>query len=197
MTPGTVRLGLFAWGNRRGLGRLLLLATAAALGLPVALALLAVAVASTSVAPPMGDSRPLSAWVVTQPYGCTGLGLEPRRGPCPHFHFGIDLAAPLGAPVVAVADGQAEIFPPAGIGGGYGVHIVVHHRGGLDTMYAHLADTAVGSGQQLGAGTLLGHEGSTGLSTGPHLHFEVREAGVAVDPVSVFPGIFGPEGQPR
>ena len=93
--------------------------------------------------------------------------------------------------------GQAEVFTPAGHGGGYGLHVVVHHGAGLETMYAHLQAVAISSGQQVSAGTVLGGEGSTGLSTGPHLHFEVREAGIAVDPISVFPGIFGPEGQVR
>ena len=147
--------------------------------------------------PAAGPARPMPNWLVTQPYGCTGLGFEPPRGPCPHFHFGIDLAAPAGTPVVAVMAGQAEVFLPAGYGGGYGLHVVVHHGNGLETMYAHLQGTAISSGQQVSAGTVLGGEGSTGLSTGPHLHFEVREAGIAVDPISVFPGIFGPEGQVR
>jgi murein DD-endopeptidase MepM/ murein hydrolase activator NlpD len=139
----------------------------------------------------------MPSWVVTQPYGCTGLGLEPARGACPHFHFGIDLAAPEGTPVAAVLAGQAEVFAPTGPFGGYGLHVVVRHGEGLETMYAHLREVVVLSGQTVVAGAVLGHEGSTGMSTGPHLHFEVRRAGMAVDPITSFPGVFGPDGQPR
>ena len=191
--------GLFAWDNRQGLSRLLLLVVAATLALPVTLALVVVAAVGSNPpgAPAGAATRPMPNWVVTQPYGCTGLSFEPPRGTCAHFHFGIDLAAPAGTPVSAVLAGQAEVFPPAGFGGGYGLHVVVRHGDGVETMYAHLQDIAIFSGQAVAGGTVLGHEGSTGISTGPHLHFEVREAGIAVDPISVFPGIFGPEGQPR
>ena len=195
-----LRFGLFAWSNRTSLGRGLALAVVAVFALPVVLALLVVAAMAgkaVSAAQGPGLVRPMPSWVVTQLYGCTGLVFEPARGNCPHFHFGIDLAAPSGTPVVAVSAGQAEVFAPAGYGGGYGIHVVVHHGGGVDTMYAHLGAVSVFSGQQVQGGTVLGSEGSTGMSTGPHLHFEVREAGIAVDPVSVFPGIFGPEGQPK
>ena len=193
-----LHVGLFAWDNRHGLGRALVVLVAAVLALPVTLALVVVAALGSNSpgVPGTTPTRPMSNWVVTQPYGCTGLVFEPPRGTCPHFHFGIDLAAPSGTPVSAVLAGQAEVFLPAGYGGGYGLHVVVHHGDGVDTMYAHLQDIAVLSGQQVPGGTVLGHEGSTGISTGPHLHFEVREAGIAVDPITVFPGIFGPEGQP-
>ncbi|HEV1996853.1 MAG TPA: M23 family metallopeptidase [Candidatus Dormibacteraeota bacterium] len=196
-----LRIGLFAWDNRRSGARVLVAAVAAIFALPVVLALVVVAAlagSATAATPPShGVTRPMAGWVLTQPYGCTGLGFEPPRGACPHFHFGIDLAAPAGTAVVAVLPGQAEVFLPAGYGGGYGLHVVVHHADGLATMYAHLQEIAVFSGQQVSAGTVLGREGSTGMSTGPHLHFEAREAGIAVDPVSVFPGMFGPEGQPQ
>lgn len=135
--------------------------------------------------------------MVTQPYGCTGLGLEPPRGDSAPFHYGIDLAVPAGTAVSTVGPGQAEVFAPVGLGGGYGLHVVVRHGGGVETLYGHLQDVAIASGDTVSAGTVLGHEGSTGLSTGPHLHFEVREAGIAVDPTRVFPGIFGPDGQKR
>jgi murein DD-endopeptidase MepM/ murein hydrolase activator NlpD len=198
-----LRLGLLAWGNRDRLGPAMLLVVAGVLALPLALALVVVAAFAAAVpaapapAGPEGASRPLPAWVVTQPYGCTGFGFEPPRGACAHFHFGIDLVAPAGTPVRAALPGRVEVLLPTGFGGGYGLHVVVHHGGGLDTMYAHLSGIAVASGQVVAAGTVVGFEGSTGMSTGPHLHFEVREAGVAVDPRHVFPGIFGPEGPTR
>jgi len=201
--PGGWRLGLLAWGNRRALARVMVVAVAAVLALPVVLAVAVLASvpgaapASNATGPGQAAlTRPMPNWVVTQPYGCTGFGLEPARGRCAHFHFGIDLAAPAGTPVSAVMAGQSEVFAPAGSGGGYGLHVVVHHGGGVETMYAHLGDVAIASGDIVAAGTVVGHEGSTGMSTGPHLHFEVREAGIAVDPIEVFPGIFGPEGQP-
>ncbi|MFN2465970.1 MAG: M23 family metallopeptidase [Candidatus Dormibacteria bacterium] len=195
---GVMSMGGLVWHQRAGAGRVLGLAIAAVMALPVMLGLLGVALASAAGPPVSGPTgRPMAAWVVTQPYGCTGLGMEPARGDCAHFHFGIDLAAPAGTAVAAVAPGTLEVLPPSGYSGGYGLHILVHHAAGTDTLYAHLADTIVVSGERVMAGTTIGHEGSTGMSTGPHLHFEVREAGVAVDPVSVFPGIFGPEGQAR
>jgi murein DD-endopeptidase MepM/ murein hydrolase activator NlpD len=62
-------------------------------------------------------------------------------------------------------------------------------------MYAHLLTATVLSGQPVVAGALIGYEGSTGLSTGPHLHFEVRRAGVPIDPTTVFPSLFGSSGR--
>ena len=197
----SLRLGILAWGNRRGIARLVVFAVLGSLALPLGLALAVVAAFAGTGQPPGGlgaaAPRPMPDWVVSQPYGCTGLGIEPARGTCAHFHFGIDLAATAGTPVSSVDAGQAEVLSPSGGGGGYGLHVVVHHAQGVATMYAHLADVVISQGQVVQGGTVLGHEGSTGLSTGPHLHFEVREAGIAVDPISVFPGIFGPEGQPR
>jgi murein DD-endopeptidase MepM/ murein hydrolase activator NlpD len=190
-----LRAGVFAWNRRRWLGRGLVLWSAVIFALPVALSLLVVAAMSGGAsAAATGPGAPMAAWTVTQPYGCTGIAFEPARGPCAHFHFGIDLAAPPGSAVSAVAQGQVEVFPPAGLGGGYGLHVVVRHDNGLETLYGHLQDVIVDSGSTVPAGAVLGHEGSTGLSTGPHLHFEVREAGIAVDPTTVFPGIFGSDG---
>jgi len=195
-----MRLGIFAWVHRRGIARLVGGVVLGVLVMPVLLSLALVA-ALAGTAPPAGGGtgaiRPMPGWVVTQPFGCTGLGIEPSLGACPHFHFGIDLAAPAGTAVSSVDAGEAEVFAPMGAGGGYGLHVVVRHAGGLATMYAHLADIVVNQGQAVLPGTVLGHEGSTGVSTGPHLHFEVLETGTPVDPVRVFPGIFGPEGQPR
>jgi murein DD-endopeptidase MepM/ murein hydrolase activator NlpD len=135
-------------------------------------------------------SGPMRGWVLTQPFGCTGYVLEPALGGCPHFHAGIDLAAPAGAPVIAVMAGVAEVLSPAGPGGGYGVHVLIRHAGDIATMYAHLASAAVQSGAQVAVGAVIGYEGSTGLSSGPHLHFEVRRGGVPVDPTRLFPGWF-------
>ncbi len=96
------------------------------------------------------------------------------------MHEGIDIAAPMGAPVRAAAGGQV-IY--AGWMGGYGNLVVVDHGGGLATAYAHLSSISVSTGQAVGQGEVVGTVGSTGHSFGPHLHFEVRVGGVAVDPL--------------
>ena len=198
MHAGLFRLGFLAWGRRHWLVKAVTLSVIGALVLPVVVVLVATAALGGAPVPakatPGGPVPPLAAWTMSQPYGCTGFAFEPPRGACPHFHFGIDLVAPWGTPVVAALPGEVEVFPAAGPGGGYGLHVVLHHGSGVDTMYAHLLDVTVAAGEVVPAGGLLGHEGSSGLSTGPHLHFEVREAGMAVDPVSTFPGLFGPGG---
>lgn len=94
-------------------------------------------------------------------------------------HKGIDLAAPTGTPVYATADGvvsKAEWF------NAYGNFIAIGHGNELETRYGHLSRIAVSAGQRVRKGDLIGFVGSTGRSTGPHLHYEVRIAGVAVDP---------------
>jgi murein DD-endopeptidase MepM/ murein hydrolase activator NlpD len=95
-------------------------------------------------------------------------------------HAGIDLAAPTGTPVYATADGivsRADWFSS------YGLYISIEHGGELQTRYAHLSRLAVGEGQRVRKGEIIGYVGSTGRSTGPHLHYEVRIAGAAVNPI--------------
>ena len=122
----------------------------------------------------------VSGAVVTQPFGCTALALEPIDLSCPqrHFHSGIDLAAPMGTPVHAAAAGVAKVID----GPGYGLHIVVTHDGGAQTYYCHLSAALLKTGDAVTRGELIGLVGSTGMSTGPHLHFEVRLHGTPVDP---------------
>jgi hypothetical protein len=99
------------------------------------------------------------------------------------FHSGMDIGAPMGAPVVAAATG---IVISSGWLGGYGKAIVIQHNGVQQTLYGHLSEVFVQPGQRIEQGTVIGHVGSTGNSTGPHLHFEARSATsdgwVAVDP---------------
>jgi murein DD-endopeptidase MepM/ murein hydrolase activator NlpD len=95
------------------------------------------------------------------------------------FHCGIDIGAGHGAPVYAAAEG--EIFE-AGFYRGYGRCIIILHGGGISTLYGHLSATLVRPGQRVKRGQLIGRVGSTGLATGPHLHFEVRREGVPVNP---------------
>lgn len=104
-------------------------------------------------------------------------GFGPRWG---RMHEGIDIAVGTGTPVVAAASG---VVISAGWGGGYGNLVVVDHGGGIATAYAHNSRIIVSSGQQVGQGTVLAYSGSTGHSTGPHVHFEVRINGAAVDPM--------------
>ncbi len=95
------------------------------------------------------------------------------------LHAGIDLAAGVGAPISAVAAGTVA---SAGNEGGYGRAVRLQHDDGTVTVYAHMSELLVSAGQRVTAGTYLGLEGSSGHSTGPHLHFEVRIGGVPVDP---------------
>ena len=131
-------------------------------------------------------SWPLANWVETQAFGCTTFALEPAAPFCPggHFHSGVDMAAPAGTPVQAAAGGIATV---AWNPNGYGLSVVVQHGGGVSTLYGHLEATALVSGDAVSAGDEIGRVGSTGLSTGPHLHFEVRRDGRPVDPLPLLP----------
>lgn len=95
-------------------------------------------------------------------------------------HEGIDVANGIGTPIVAAASGTVII---AGWQGGYGNMVVVSHGNGISTGYAHLSSIGVGVGQTVGQGSVIGGMGSTGNSTGSHLHFEVRVNGGAVNPL--------------
>ena len=95
-------------------------------------------------------------------------------------HMGVDLATVDGGPIYA-ADGGTVIYAGA-ISGGYGIMVMIDHGTGYQTLYAHLSAVAVGCGQGVSQGQLIGYGGSTGNSTGPHLHFEVRYGGGYVNP---------------
>lgn len=95
------------------------------------------------------------------------------------FHTGIDIAAPMGSTVVAASDGEVVY---AGWHGGYGKTVIIMHGGGITTLYAHLSTISVSSGQLVTRGKRIGGIGTTGLSTGPHLHFEVLENGQHTSP---------------
>ncbi|MBX7481775.1 M23 family metallopeptidase [Qipengyuania qiaonensis] len=95
-------------------------------------------------------------------------------------HKGVDLAAPIGTPIYATADGyvsKAEWFSS------YGKYVSIEHGASLQTRFAHMSDIAVKAGSRVKKGDLIGYVGSTGRSTGPHLHYEVRIDGKAVNPV--------------
>lgn len=95
------------------------------------------------------------------------------------LHTGIDMSASYGTPIIAAAAGRVII---ASWYGGYGNAVVIDHGGGMSTLYAHQSTLDVSTGDTVTAGTTIGLVGSTGLSTGPHLHFEVRINGKPVDP---------------
>lgn len=95
-------------------------------------------------------------------------------------HMGVDLGTVIGGPIYA-ADGGTVIYAGA-ISGGYGIMIMIDHGNGYQTLYAHLSSVAVSCGQGVSQGQLIGYGGSTGNSTGPHLHFEVRYGGGYVNP---------------
>jgi murein DD-endopeptidase MepM/ murein hydrolase activator NlpD len=131
---------------------------------------------------------PVRGAVLTQPFGCTDLAFEPRVSFCAsgHFHSGIDLAARLGTPVHAAAGGVAQV---ANRPTGFGLYVIVVHGGGISTLYGHLDSTSLQTGDRLAADDLVGLMGSSGLSTGPHLHFEVRRGGRPEDPLPLLPAI--------
>ncbi len=141
--------------------------------------------AGNATAGGVGLVWPMSGGVVTQPFGPTSFALEPPLGPYPHFHTGIDVAAPLGTPVMSAADGVVVAVAHTAVG--YGNYIVVAHGAGVLTLYGHLLLTQVSVGQQVTAGQVIGAEGSTGFSTGPHVHFEVRINGQVTDPMRFLP----------
>lgn len=98
------------------------------------------------------------------------------------LHQGIDIGAPTGTPIVAASDG---VVTYAGWHGGHGNFVKLQHGGGLGTGYGHMSRIAVRNGERVRQGEIIGYVGSTGLSTGPHLHYEVYRNGVPVNPASV------------
>ncbi|MDK2882239.1 MAG: hypothetical protein PWP12_143 [Bacillota bacterium] len=111
--------------------------------------------------------------VITSRYGTRGR----------EFHGGVDIAAPTGTPVRA-ADSGRVIF--AGWKGGYGKCVILEHGNGSATLYGHLSQIMVKEGQKVTQGQTIGLVGSTGKSTGPHLHFEIMQGGVRKDPLKYF-----------
>jgi murein DD-endopeptidase MepM/ murein hydrolase activator NlpD len=135
---------------------------------------------STPVAPTMSVSipsrAPLAASSTSSSYG---MRTHPVLGGT-RAHKGIDLAAPVGTPVYATADGVVE---RADWFSSYGLYVAIEHGSDLETRYAHMSRLAVAAGERVHKGEVIGYVGTTGRSTGPHLHYEVRVAGTAVNPI--------------
>jgi len=133
--------------------------------------------------PPYGDGsliRPIPGGVIVSPFGPRA---DPFTGQA-SFHPGVDIAAPCGTWIVAAGIGQVVT---ASDQGGYGNAILINHGGGLATLYGHQSAFAVRTGDIVAQGQVIGYVGSTGESTGCHLHFEVRINGTPVDPVPYLP----------
>ncbi len=122
---------------------------------------------------------------ISQPFGPSTFAFEPAYGAYPHFHTGIDLVEPFGSPIYAADDGVVALVGISSTG--YGNYVVIAHSGGLDTLYGHLSTPLVKVGQSVTQGQPVGLEGSSGNSTGPHLHFELRINQRPVDPTPYLP----------
>ena len=122
---------------------------------------------------------------ISQPFGPSSFWFEPPYGGYPHFHTGIDLVEPFGSPVYAADDGVVALVGSSS--SGYGNFVVIAHSGGLDTLYGHLSTALVKLGDRVTQGQPVGLEGSSGNSTGAHLHFELRINQRPVDPAPYLP----------
>jgi murein DD-endopeptidase MepM/ murein hydrolase activator NlpD len=98
------------------------------------------------------------------------------------FHAGVDIGAGWGSPIVAAADGQVAA---AGWAGGYGRQVQIAHGAGIVSTYSHMSDIVAQPGSYVRRGQVIGYVGSSGLSTGPHLPFEVKQSGQPVNPLGV------------
>ncbi len=125
--------------------------------------------------------NPLAGMRLTSDYG---MRVHPVVGGM-RAHKGIDLSAPVGTPIYATADGTVS---RASWFSSYGLYISLEHGGDLQTRYAHLSKLNVAEGQRVQKGDIIGFVGSTGRSTGPHLHYEVRVDGQAVNPIPYMNG---------
>jgi murein DD-endopeptidase MepM/ murein hydrolase activator NlpD len=123
------------------------------------------------------SDKPVKTAAFTSGYGVRS---DPFKGGAA-MHAGIDLSGPVGTPIYATADG---VVTTAGYNnGGYGNLVKIEHGRGIETRYGHLASMSVSAGQRITRGQVIGRMGSTGRSTGSHLHYEVRIDGRAVNPI--------------
>ena len=136
---------------------------------------------AATAAPRASRGGGVLAWPLPGPI-LSGFG--PRVHPIlgtTKMHNGLDLDGPSGQPITAAGSGTVIL---AGAKGGYGTTVMIDHGGGMVTLYAHQSSIAVSQGQKVSSGQVIGYVGSSGLSTGPHLHFEVRIGGDPADPLA-------------
>ena len=186
-----VRRLLIHFGQSAGLAAIAVLAMAAA---PMGATVLAPPEAGsmpaappvTAVAEPAGPmsrlmtfAEPVRGHAINSKFGMRRLGGEPGV----RLHKGVDIAAPTGTGVYAAAEGR--IIRIGYDAGGYGNFIEMRHPNGMTTLYGHLSRVDVGSGDSIASNARIGLVSSTGYSTGPHLHFEVRREGAQVNPSKV------------
>lgn len=100
------------------------------------------------------------------------------------MHAGLDFAAPQGTPIYATANGRVKVSGMSS--GGYGNHVVIDHGYGYETLYGHMVRVKSRAGQHVTRGEIIGYVGTTGKSTGPHCHYEVRKNGNKIDPIYFF-----------
>jgi murein DD-endopeptidase MepM/ murein hydrolase activator NlpD len=132
---------------------------------------------------PLPSSPIQLAWPLELPMG------DPFGPRGDRFHAGVDIPAPLATPVAAAGDG--EVVYAGWRDGGWGNEVTIAHGHGIRAMYAHLSAVGVAVGQHVEAGETIGLVGATGDATGPHLHFELRLRGAAIDPLTALPPPIG------
>lgn len=133
---------------------------------------------------------PAQKGVITQPFGPTDYAPEPPGFGAAHFHSGIDVANSAGTEIYAADDGVIAAAADSMLGSheiGYGKHVIIAHHNGVMTLYGHLEGWVVKVGDRVQQGQLIGFMGSTGMSSGPHLHFEVRINNTPTDPAPYLP----------
>jgi murein DD-endopeptidase MepM/ murein hydrolase activator NlpD len=134
--------------------------------------------------------QPIPNEDLTQTAGGYGMRIHPIHK-IPKFHAGMDFTAKQGTPIYATGDGR-ETFADYATNG-YGRHVVIDHGFGYSTLYAHLSELKVRNGQKVKRGDVIGLVGNTGLSAGPHLHYEVHKNGQPVDPANYYFNDLTPE----
>jgi len=193
LLPPAVRPHVIRFGQMGVLAGAAVLAMAAAPVGMIAAAPEAAADISAPIAPPVKAvaeppgplmrkivfEAPVKGRPITSRFGVRKLAIEAKA----RAHKGVDIAAPTGTGVFTTAEGR--VVRAGYQAGGYGNFIEVKHPNGLSSVYAHLSRIDVHTGKKVAAGERIGLVGSTGYSTGPHLHFEVRRNGGQVDPAKI------------
>ena len=142
---------------------------------------------------PGGGGSPVGTGNLVWPSYCTYI--TSRQGPRTHpvtgeykNHGGTDIGASYGSAIYA-ADSGTVVRSSDGWNGGWGNYVMIDHGNGMQTLYAHMSSRAVSVGQTVSRGQTIGYVGSTGMSTGPHLHFEMYVNGSRIDPQTKYPGV--------